>query len=372
MNPLASLQSTASSSKIDGGRLVEVPSTLKVRASNDQLLQDICAAPLRRPLVVTGTVSGELLGCRVADALDRPSATVVTSNGFAEVKRVVSTCLDAHAQSVVAVGGGRVVDVAKFAAHKLSLPLVSVPTQVSHDGICSPVAVIQFEDGFTRSVGATTPWGVFVALDLVLDAPKRSIRSGLGDLISNLSATRDWQLAAEDVGEPVDDYAFLLANLAAGSVYRAEAVGGDGVSIVEPLIQGLVMSGIAMSIAGNSRPCSGAEHKISHALDLLYGGRALHGLQVALGMVFAEFLRGGDRLQELLPFFRLAGLPVTHADLGFSADEMVAALVEAPGTRPNRWTILEKVGMDREIAEGAVGAIAELASAHSQSATVPA
>ena len=342
--------------------MVAVPSLLRIRETTAQILSDLSAAGLSQPLVVTGPTSGPLLGRAVAAALDEAIITEVASHSFEEVKRVVAACLDGETQTIVGVGGGRVVDVAKMAAHKLSLPFVSVPSQVSHDGVCSPVAVVRLEDGATRSAGARTPSAVFVARDVVLSAPGGALLAGLGDLFSNLSATKDWRLAEQEIGEPVDDYAFMLANLAASSVFHDDLVSGPRDGLLEPLIQGLVLSGIAMSIAGSSRPCSGAEHKISHALDELFPGRSKHGLQVALGVLYAEILRGDlNGLIPLLRWYRAAGLPCSHRDLGFTASEMIMALMHAPQTRPDRWTILEKVCLTRPQAEELVDRLAGLA-----------
>jgi glycerol-1-phosphate dehydrogenase [NAD(P)+] len=111
------------------------------------------------------------------------------------------------------------------------------------------------------------------------------------------------------------------------------------------LADGLVLSGMAMVHAGNSRPASGGEHEISHAVDHLFGGRALHGAQVAFGCLISTELYGGDtqgfraRLSQLR-------LPQHPADLGLSEDDMIKILLAAPYMRPGRFTVLEDTDLD--------------------------
>jgi glycerol-1-phosphate dehydrogenase [NAD(P)+] len=104
-----------------------------------------------------------------------------------------------------------------------------------------------------------------------------------------------------------------------------------------------------MSIAGHTRPSSGACHEISHALDLLYPERAAsHGEQVGLGAAFAMHLRGAHEEARLMAAaLRRHGLPVVAEEIGFSDDEFVRAVEFAPETRPGRYTILEHLGMSQ-------------------------
>ena len=104
-----------------------------------------------------------------------------------------------------------------------------------------------------------------------------------------------------------------------------------------------MLSGIATSISGDTRPSSGACHEISHAFDLLHPERAAaHGEQVGIGAAFAMFLRGATEDAGLFAdVLRHHGLPVTPGEIGFSDEEFVKAVQYAPQTRPGRYTILE-------------------------------
>ncbi len=278
----------------------------------------------------------------VADAAAsgfRVSECVVDANTDEAVAEVTARIDRERPDFVLGIGGGRVVDVAKLASAQRDVEFVSVPTQPSSDGMCSPVAVIAAADGRPRSLGARIPTGVIVDMGILASAPLVSWRSGLGDLVSNLSAVRDWRLAAEREGEEIDDFACLTSEAAALSVVEDDADLSDP-AYRHKLIRGLILSGVAMEMAGSSRPASGSEHLISHALDRMLPEPRLHGLQVAVATVAAYVLRG-DPHQALVRFYRLVGLPVVPGDVGVTAEQFLAAIRSGPETRPGRWTILD-------------------------------
>jgi len=247
--------------------------------------------------------------------------------------------------TIIGLGGGRVIDVTKYAAARLGLPMVAVATNLAHDGICSPVSTLDNDAG-RGSYGVPGPIGIVVDLDLVRDAPDAFVRAGIGEVLSNLSALADWELSHEHTGEPVDGLAAAMARTAAESVlHQPGGIAQDAFLAV--LAEALVLSGLAMSVAGTSRPSSGACHEISHALVLLFPGRyGQHGEQVGLGAAFATHLRGdGERAAQLVDALRRHGLPAVPAELGLDADGFVEAVTYAPRTRPGRYTILEHLGL---------------------------
>jgi glycerol-1-phosphate dehydrogenase [NAD(P)+] len=129
-------------------------------------------------------------------------------------------------------------------------------------------------------------------------------------------------------------------------IRRDEDVTDDG--FLATLAESLILSGIAMSVAGTSRPCSGACHEISHALDATHGSPALHGEQVAVGALFASWLRADHGMVQTIDACLLRyGLPRVPADLGLSDEEFTAAVIEAPETRPDRYTVLEHLALDK-------------------------
>jgi glycerol-1-phosphate dehydrogenase [NAD(P)+] len=245
---------------------------------------------------------------------------------------------------LVGIGGGRTLDVAKYAATRAGLPMVAVATSLAHDGLASPVSVLSVGDS-RSSFGVATPIAVVVDLAFVARSPAHFLRAGIGDLLSNLSSVADWRLGNEVNGEPIDGLAMALATTAAEAIVeRRDDMRSE--PFLFSLAQSLVLSGMAMSVAGTSRPCSGACHEISHSIDRLFPGRSSHGEQVAVGALFATVLRGDDdEARRIAGCLAHHGVAMAPADLGLRDDEFVKAVLEAPSTRPDRFTILEHLAL---------------------------
>ena len=164
---------------------------------------------------------------------------------------------------------------AKLASTLSGLPMVAVATSLAHDGIASPVASLE-EGGRKGSYGVQMPLALVVDLDYVRRSEPGMRRSGIGDAISNLAAIADWRLAGRERGEPVDGLAVTFAQTAAKAIlHRTDGI--DDEDFLVALAEALVLSGIAMATAGSSRPCSGGDHEILHAIDHLFPGTARHG-----------------------------------------------------------------------------------------------
>jgi glycerol-1-phosphate dehydrogenase [NAD(P)+] len=249
---------------------------------------------------------------------------------------------------VVGVGGGRVLDAAKYAAGKAGLPMIAVATNLAHDGIASPVAILE-HDGTRSSNGVPVPAAVVIDLDIVRNGPDRFLRAGIGDVLSNLSAVADWELARDTNGEEVDGLAASMARTAATALLNHPADTHDD-DFLTALAEGLVLSGIAMAVAGNTRPCSGACHEISHAIDRLFPAKsAPHGEQVGVGALFATFVRGDlDMFAQMKACLANHNLPISPAQIGLTNEEFAQAVHFAPQTRPDRYTLLEHLEMNEE------------------------
>ena len=190
------------------------------------------------------------------------------------------------------IGGGRTLDVAKLASTLSGLPMVAVATSLAHDGIASPVASLE-EGGRKGSYGVQMPIALVVDLDYVRRSDPGMRRSGIGDAVSNLAAIADWRLAGRERGEPVDGLAVTFAQTAAKAIlHRTDGI--DDEDFLVALAEALVLSGIAMATAGSSRPCSGGDHEILHAIDHLFPGTARHGELAGAATLFTAFLRGDD------------------------------------------------------------------------------
>ena len=345
-----------------GHRSVRIPRVMQLVESPRQVAEELAGLgrDSRFLIVHAGKASPTgygkaLVGAAGAEGLAAGEA-VALSNTDAWAAAVTAQIEAQQPDYVVGVGGGRVVDVAKVAAAAARIDFVSVPTQASSDGICSPVAVMVDDDEHPRSIAARIPVAIIVDMNIISSAPELTWKAGLGDLVSNLSAVKDWRLAHKQHGEAYDDFACLVSEAAALSVIDEDADLADAM-FREKLVRGLILSGIAMEMAGSSRPASGSEHLISHALDTLLPSPHPHGLQVALGTIAAGLLRGED-VSRLVGYFRAVGLPVRPSDLGIEMEMLKTAIRRGPEQRPGRTSILDSV--DEPQLEAMVEAFATL------------
>ncbi|MEU8230109.1 iron-containing alcohol dehydrogenase family protein [Actinoplanes sp. NPDC048967] len=294
--------------------------------------------------VVVGPGQGERIAEMIQPSL-RSADIYTTAGGTLDAAIDLGAKLRSRSyDAVVAIGGGKTVDTAKYAATRYALPMVSVATSLANDGVASPVASL-IHDGIKRSYGVHIPLAVIVDLDFVENGPERVNRSGIGDVISNISALADWELARAVRGEPVDGLAASLARMGAEAVLTMPGDMTDD-AFVTVLAEALISSGLAMAVCGSSRPSSGGCHEIMHATDSLFPGAASHGELAGLGALFCTFLRGDERrfaqMSDCLVRHRL---PRTPADVGLTVEQFVEVVDFAPRTRPDRYTILEHLAM---------------------------
>lgn len=307
-------------------------------------------------IVLYGPKTKEIAGKDVEKSLkseyDVVPLTVKKGATMEEVERTIGLVRDESADWVIAVGGGSIIDVAKLASFKTGVPFISFPTTASHDGIASTNASIK-DLGSKTSVKAVPPVAVIADVKVIKTAPYRYLAAGVGDTISNLTAVKDWQLAHRIKGEYYSEYAASLSLMSAKMVIRnADIIRLGNEESVRKVIKALISTGVAMSIAGSSRPASGAEHLFSHALDMLAEKPALHGEQVGVGTIIMAYLHGlkWERVRETL---KRVGAPTTAYELGIEPELIIEALTIAHTIRPERYTILGKDGLTREAAEKA-------------------
>ena len=293
------------------------------------------------PLVVTSPSPDALVGDQVRSQLPDPQTVVVGEAGFGQVQRVIDAAEEMEAGYLVGLGGGKPIDTAKMASDELGVGFVSVPTAASHDGIVSGRGSIP--EGDTRhSVAAEPPLAVVADTEVLADAPWALTTAGCADIISNYTAVADWQLANRLKGVEYSEYAGSLARMTAEMLV-------DNAELIRPgleesawiVVKALVSSGVAMSIAGSSRPASGAEHLFSHQLDRIAPGKALHGHQVGVGSIMTAYLHDGPKgmWRDIRDALASLDAPTTADDLGITEEELLEALTTAHSIR-DRYTIL--------------------------------
>jgi glycerol-1-phosphate dehydrogenase [NAD(P)+] len=346
-------------------RMVGLPLSVDVRRGAVEglgpLLADRRISADGRVAVAVGPGQGERVVASLRPSLGRADVFRVEGGTVDAAERLADDLHQGWYDAVVGIGGGRTIDVAKYAASRSGLPMVSVATSLAHDGLASPVASLEHR-GRKGSYGVHLPIAVIVDIDFVLQCPPEQLRSGVGDAVSNLTALADWELAGRERGEPIDGLAVALARTGAEALLRrTDELSSE--TLLTTLAEALILGGVAMAVAGSSRPCSGACHEIAHAIDELYPGTASHGEEVAVGSLFAAHLQRSPIRAALEACLRRHGVPRTPRDLGLTDDEFVAAVVEAPATRPDRYTILEHRGMDEAEIRRELGAFLEAAAA---------
>ncbi|WP_254537415.1 NAD(P)-dependent glycerol-1-phosphate dehydrogenase [Halomarina litorea] len=293
------------------------------------------------PLIVTSPTPREIAAGRVADQFDDSDVITVEEASFAAVKEVIARAEAVDAGFLVGVGGGKAIDIAKMASDEVGIGFVSVPTAASHDGIVSGRGSVP--EGDTRhSVAAEPPLAVVADTDLIADAPWRLTTAGCADIISNYTAVRDWELAHRLKNVEYSEYAGALSRMTAEMlVNSADSIKQGLEESAWIVMKALVSSGVAMSIAGSSRPASGAEHLISHQLDRIAPGVALHGHQVGVASVVTEYLHSGSdgRWRNVRDALDRIGAPTDADALGIAPEDFVQAMTTAHEIR-DRYTIL--------------------------------
>jgi glycerol-1-phosphate dehydrogenase [NAD(P)+] len=308
--------------------------------------------------VAVGPGLGEEIAALLSESLENAEVWTIEGGSVEAAHGLASKLRGGFYDALVGIGGGKTLDTAKHAATLTGVPMVAVATSLSHDGIASPVASLT-DHGRKGSYGVQMPVAVMVDLDYVRRSEPAMRRSGIGDAVSNLCAVADWRLAERERDEPVDGLAVTFAHTAAMAIlYREDGVEDN--EFLNALAQGLVLSGLAMATAGSSRPCSGGDHEILHAIDHLFPGTAHHGELAGAASLFTAFLHDDDALFSALNrCLARHGLPRTPGDLGLTLDQFSQAVSAAPDTRPDRYTILESLDLGEEEVKRRVGAFTE-------------
>ncbi len=335
---------------------MQLPREVIVGNETLELIGDICKRLgfSKSALVVTGPHTRHIAGQRVTDILRDTGIDVdqfiVPSFTVKDVRAVEEKIVELKPRVVLGIGGGTKIDVAKLGSAHQEIPFISIPTTASHDGIASCVVSLK---GLNKpySKMAQSPMAIVADTSIIIQASHRFAASGCGDVVAKFTAVRDWELAHKAKNEYYGEYAASLSLMSAKLVAEHADVIQPGVEEgVRVLLEALISCGVAMSIAGSSRPCSGSEHLFSHALDLTAPKPAMHGEQCGVGTIMMACLHGMNwkRVKETL---EKVGAPTTAAELGIEPEHIVEALVRAGTIRPERYTILEEKRLDYDSAE---------------------
>ena len=319
----------------------------------------------KNALIVVDKNTKKISGDRIANILSGASYeinTIVLSSPIMkkdvhvawptmeEVNAVIKAAEKYESEFLLGVGGGSVIDVTKLAAYELSQLYVSVPTSAAHDGMASPRAALKDKKG-SVSKTAVSPMAVLADTAIISKAPYRMLASGCADVISNLSAVKDWELAHRLKNEEFSTFAASLSETSSKLLlYKAEDIRSGFEEAVWQAVKCMITSGVAMSVAGTTRPASGSEHMFSHVLDRIAPGKALHGEQCGVGAIMMMYLHGED-WEEIHDFLKTIGAPTTAKELRIPKKKIIEALLCAQEIRPERYTILGEQGLTKEAAK---------------------
>ncbi|MGB5622157.1 MAG: iron-containing alcohol dehydrogenase family protein [Gammaproteobacteria bacterium] len=255
------------------------------------------------------------------------------------------TELPVEADAIVGFGGGKALDVAKYVAFLAKKPFYAVPTSLSNDGFCSPGASLTIA-GRRRSLPSRLPYGVVLDTRVCRQAPAPLWASGVGDLVAKVTAVFDWKLAFHRRGTPVNDLAALLSDATVMQFMAAPERTDEGARL---LGTALMLNGIAMEICGSSRPASGSEHLISHALDEITGGSHLHGIQVGIATYIVSRLQG-EGTGRIAAVLERAGFRQAVREQPLSREALLEAARRAPDLKKDFYTVLSERDCVPEIA----------------------
>lgn len=252
-------------------------------------------------------------------------------------------------QTVIGFGGGTVLDLAKFAAFVSKTKLISLPTTLSNDSLASPVAVLGTEGKARKSFNCTIPDAIIVDVNVIMSAPDRQLLAGIGDTISKYTALNDWKIAHGKGKAYVDDFAYMISKMAFNSICYNDQKELKSKDFIKRLTQALVMGGLAMEIAGSSRPSSGSEHLFCHALEENFSEdvNVPHGIAVAMGS-YAACIFQNRNIGKITKVIKDYKIPVRPSDWKITREIFIGAWQQASATRIDRYTILNETDLSDE------------------------
>lgn len=250
---------------------------------------------------------------------------------------------------VIGFGGGTVLDLAKFAAFVSKTQLISLPTTLSNDSLASPVAVLGTEGRARKSFNCTIPDAILVDANVIMSAPERQLLAGIGDTVSKYTALNDWKIAHTKGNSYVDDFAYMISKMAFNTIAYNDMKELKSKDFIKRLTQALVMGGLAMEIAGESRPSSGSEHLFCHALEENYADQVNvpHGIAVAMGSYGACKFQNRN-VAKITRIIKEYKLPVVPSAWKITEEIFIGAWQQASASRPDRYTILNETDLSDE------------------------
>ena len=327
------------------GKHIAIPALLKIGAGVlDHLGIYLNELGFQKVVVFFGNGLIVMFGSVVLDSLHDAEIEVLEYQELDTVRledlSSLAFSMSAKTQAVIGIGGGKVIDGAKYCGFLRGLPFISIPTSASSDGFSSASASLLVE-GRRKSVPARLAYGIVVDTKIIRSAPEKFLYSGIGDMVSKITALYDWIFEEEHGCGKVNDFAVMIAKKAVNSFVRTPFTSIHDELFLKELLDSLAMSGIANEIAGSSAPTSGSEHLISHALDKMSEHPQLHGIQVGIATYLMSVVQD-HRYSRVDTIFTQTGFWDYVGTLGMKREDYERAIDIAPSIKPFRYTYLHE------------------------------
>lgn len=324
---------------------ISIPVILKVgNGALEGLGKCLMEEDLSEVVIWFGNGLIDLFGLKVMASLKEAGVKVLEYRELdtVDIEDIISLAFSMpnHVKAVVSIGGGKVIDAGKYAAFLKGLPFISIPTSSSSDGFSSASASL-IVDGRRTSVPAKLAYGILVDTQIIRTAPQKFIYSGIGDMISKITALYDWVFESEKGYSTLNDFSVMIAKKAVNSFVRTPYESIQDEIFLKELLDSLSMSGIANEIAGSSAPTSGSEHLISHALDKMLETPQLHGIQVGIATYIMAKVQNHRHIR-VNTVLTETGFWDYVATLGMKKSDFCAAIDLAPSIKPHRHTYLHE------------------------------
>lgn len=287
-----------------------------------------------RAVIVIDPIAAQRIGGTVETAL-KDAVTAVSMEQFGgectaeEIDRLVAICARNGADVIIGIGGGKAIDAAKGAQIATDKPLIVVPTIASTDAPTSRLCIVYSVDHMPSEVRkmAVNPAAVLVDTEILAQAPARFFAAGVGDaLAKKFEASQCYRAGGLNFhGFRPPALALHLADQCYATIIAHGEAARDAVerrapddSFEQVIEATILMSGLAFESGGLSVP-----HSLTRGLAMIPElSRALHGEQVAFGLIVHLLLEGGneEHIERLVPFYRSLGLPLSLRDLGCLGD----------------------------------------------------
>ncbi|MDR3597803.1 sn-glycerol-1-phosphate dehydrogenase [Clostridium sp.] len=263
--------------------------------------------------------------------------------------------VDEKTELLVAVGSGSINDITRMISARTKIPYVIMGTAPSMDGYASTVSPL-IVDGTKLTYPGIHPYAIIADSNIMKDAPFEMICAGFGDILGKYTALSDWMLSHKIHNEYFCSTTEKLVRDAMNRCFdNIDGAVNREAKAIGYIAEALILSGVAMTLSGNSRPASGAEHHLSHYWEIDKLSRKLdhplHGNSVGVGTVTSAWIYNELKIEEkygikvptsdeIIKLLNSIGAKASPKDLGIEKDLFHRSVIHALEIR-DRYTILQ-------------------------------